>query len=1301
MTNSTTPTTSTTTLPAIACTLKGAYLIEASAGTGKTWTLTGIILRLLVEEKYAPERIVATTFTRAAAAEMQERIQERLVVFYRYLNWIKSKQSLHDSWFDASMDIQERLDDIVSQASMANVEGFEDPINVHLIGYLLNQDVKDFDEAIRRVGLLLATLDKLFVGTLDSLAQKWLKEFSAEIGHRSKMDILYDSADMTTAIIHDALRHTHAHVMTQEPRLYELIRHSNIFSDVKKAYESVNLTMQFFGVPIDEIDQIDDEFLKVLQGKVDEFLRTELSSIQAFADKDYRTSVGVNGRNALMNGWHHLFEIVELLRQFGINAINHLQESHIKWLDAIDDAIEKDKFFNKKHDECAKQTLMTFIEKHVSDLEGIYQQIKELPSQYRRYLYRKIALEVQQKIPAWLENQRKTTFTIQMNRLNEALKSNPNLARHIRHHYPVALIDESQDVNGAQVELIHQVYLSKMIRQAKTKKVDDQASSRGFLLLVGDPKQAIYRFRGGDVANYNYMKSMGVSHENDQPIINQDLTLTVNRRSNGALIESLNSWFSGGENNCHADLGDGIYYQKITAHNQTQRVSWQSSKQQLPSYLGHLPFAVLQASNDSEHDMLEMLTWHINSLLQGKHTIQTSNGQRAIQPNDIAVLSGRHVDLSNIKACLDALHIPSIAAREVNVFQTKAGLDIHTLLLACMEMGNVEKLGRLLTSSLFGQSIDEAMAILGGDDDGNDAIEHKNNRAVQDKQKQELLIYLNKIFDKWRLFGITDALNFALSTYPFSHQAESLWLAIAPLGERYLADVWQILQLVGEQAHLPQLAFFEWYEASMMAGLEVPDDYKRQALPSESGVNLMTIHQSKGLEFPIVYVLGLDKAVSANNTVFYPYSNEQFQRRISPTPHQSKKENHYKELDQKESLDEKKRLAYVALTRASEQVYVVTQELRQKKQLDLRPLFLWCETTDITLTMPSRMQNQMDWLNLDAQDYIKMPYESDCDELSLIDYHAWNDVIPNADFFGECQTSFTSLVDRLERSRSRLVGHSDYGEVVLVGMTDETVVDDIRHTFMRGLTAGDFLHQVLQKVPVQGEPSQILQNISRTVDEVARLMGLTEYMSQKAQKLPNHEMTDDKNTPHRQLVLWIDEIIHAPFAASGMSLCSLNVKNSVRELGFLLGIKQGFGIDELNAVFAKYCDKPMSLFDDKNRCCYRHLKGEIDLMYEHDGRFYILDYKSNFLGSLPQDYHPSAMNDAMDAAGYWLQAAIYQVALHRLLKMRISDYVGNEHKYLGSVEYLFLRGITNDHSLGRLVWEVPIELVRHLDNLLS
>ena len=158
----------------------------------------------------------------------------------------------------------------------------------------------------------------------------------------------------------------------------------------------------------------------------------------------------------------------------------------------------------------------------------------------------------------------------------------------------------------------------------------------------------------------------------------------------------------------------------------------------------------------------------------------------------------------------------------------------------------------------------------------------------------------------------------------------------------------------------------------------------------------------------------------------------------------------------------------------------------------------------------------------------------------------------------------------------------------------------------------------------------------------------------------------------------------------------------LRELSFTLGLGNTFSITRLNEVFKAHSDKDLVLLDDDYHTMrYRYLRGEIDLVYECDRRFFIVDYKSNYLGSTPDEYHDHAMAAVMDKVGYWLQAAIYQVALHRLLKIRLKDYVGNEAAYLGAVEYVFLRGVQEgNEKTGHLCWQPPLSLILALDEIL-
>ena len=354
-------------IPAVDVDLTGRHLIEASAGTGKTWTLTGIVLRLLIEARRAPEQIIATTFTRAAAAEMRQRIHDRLVAFYQLLQWVNSlsadinnkealyptilqvtpdtnkadkpKQSnsatinaasadaaLHtttktDAKAGAQIDVDadehalnqdlayeyEQAKQIaaekrkqaktareawlIAQAKYVRLDDImQDPVNLHVVGYLLDHVYSyPMMDAIRRTALVLTTLDKLFVNTLDSLAQKWLTEYSSETGHQQGMGIIEDSSieQVTNSIVHDELRQFQSRLYHEQPKLYALLDQQGKLTDVDDHKKYVTRSLNFISAPIDEVDVIEfniqdyEEFLS-------QFCACDFNDIQAYLDKDFR-----------------------------------------------------------------------------------------------------------------------------------------------------------------------------------------------------------------------------------------------------------------------------------------------------------------------------------------------------------------------------------------------------------------------------------------------------------------------------------------------------------------------------------------------------------------------------------------------------------------------------------------------------------------------------------------------------------------------------------------------------------------------------------------------------------------------------------------------------------------------------------------------------------------------------------------------------------------------------------------------------------------------------------------------------
>ena len=210
--------------PALEIPLEGRALIEASAGTGKTWTLTGIILRLLIEGGYPPREIIATTFTRKAAAEMQQRVHKRLHALRENLKAIAARYLAEETVLNDDDGLAIRLDDIIGGSG-------GDLINRHLILNAVAKHGLDGLIAIfSRVESLQARLDELFIGTIDSLCQRWLAEFALETGNDERLQINENSPALEETI-HDTLRRLLHENHQHDPETFEQMLADGAYHD--------------------------------------------------------------------------------------------------------------------------------------------------------------------------------------------------------------------------------------------------------------------------------------------------------------------------------------------------------------------------------------------------------------------------------------------------------------------------------------------------------------------------------------------------------------------------------------------------------------------------------------------------------------------------------------------------------------------------------------------------------------------------------------------------------------------------------------------------------------------------------------------------------------------------------------------------------------------------------------------------------------------------------------------------------------------------------------------------------------
>jgi exodeoxyribonuclease V beta subunit len=374
-----------------------------------------------------------------------------------------------------------------------------------------------------------------------------------------------------------------------------------------------------------------------------------------------------------------------------------------------------------------------------------------------------------------------------------------------------------------------------------------------------------------------------------------------------------------------------------------------------------------------------------------------------------------------------------------------------------------------------------------------------------------------------------------------------------------------------------------------------------------------------------------------------------------------------------------------------------------------------------------------------------------------IEYAPFLEVMRSRYFFGWAKTSFTALARQLDESTQIMavvderiddaidietkepVGVIDSNEGFELGCDLELKrEDDIRFTFVKGANAGTFLHEIFEKIDFNNQ-SQWSQVIDRTVSsyQLPLIYSSAEQQQRvlQANKKQNSQSVDTDTivaSQHEALMGWIKEVLQTPLLASNQPLESIDTTQRFAELEFNMGLSEHFRAEDITTLFAEHLpnepDKHVTLVAQNKAHLYRYLRGEIDLVYEHAGKYYVVDYKSNYLGNSLSSYDKKTLKQAMSKAGYWLQAAIYQVALHRFLSMRVSDYDGNEDKYLGPVEYVFLRGVyhadasTSDSALdsarrnktntadcnvvtnkrfGLVIWDIPIDFIKALDTLLG
>jgi exodeoxyribonuclease V beta subunit len=1209
---------------------EGLHLIEASAGTGKTYTLSSLMVRIFLE-KYLPNQVIATTFTRAAAAELKSRIRLRLVEIQEYLEPLRSV---------LETDIHKLI------------EHESDPLKQHL----LQSFAPRMAYACERLKLVIDQLDELFVGTLDSFSQKLLREFAFESGKIERAQITEDAKAYTRQLIHDVLREW-IQLQPQQviDTLYTVGGLKSVDHFVGMVESSLNFSSAQFKLP--EMPEIE---LAQRQQWQQQAQQIELSGLAEYYNLDGAYYSYINGTSFRNNAFNKLFsESLPLLLK-ALDTPENVQVFDAYFADARDavfkflDKLEHQKIFKKCPADVAEgfyqHPTILQLQKLCHALQKTQQQFEQLQVYLKAYL----CIEVKKRLPQVLQQKGETTFAQQIKTLSEALKGEQGqrFAVFVQARYPLILVDEFQDTNQDQDDMLASIWRHP------------QRYQKGCMIMVGDRKQAIYGFRGGDMLTFlNAYQDIMAKQGHEYKLIH-------NHRSVKQLVEVVDALFQR-----QMDFGEQVVYDPIQAGSRPHPALIEHAQ------INPAPLRWLQLQEGSEQ--ATQVAWKIQTLLNQAYAKQLyldAETQQAIGEDEIAVLSRSHRQLDEVQYVLERIGIRVNRPSKRSVFDSAIAQDVGALFTALLHPYDEAKLKRALLSRLFGFDLTRLLAL-------EQSAEGLSHYIQQFDDIREM--WLNQGF----LAAWQRCLNqFGIWQQLVATQSKDNERAVVNL--RHLTDI-----LSRRSEHVQGIQnLYHWY----LKQLHSPSDREwelEHKLSNEAGVQLMTIHQSKGLEYKIVFLLGANKAFSevqktlnfSTTDIQVPETGQTRTQRVVAIADKNFLQQTELDQHQQRALAEQNRLWYVALTRASHRVYAVLEPEKGDKNKHAGLAF---------------------WKNQGAS--FQHPYS--LDEALILErpqalqtQHSQQNIIisakllPTQRFYARAKTSFSYLAQHLKHKANRVdrLANIDADfeqaedELNLAELENRATAQPIawiKQYFPKGTLAGNFLHEIFEQIDFQ-RPQTWREEIRRRFKNTYQ--GLwSALLEQYQQHFPEQENAEQQL--YEWIVAWLAEVLQTPLN-HGFQLQQLVTGQYLSECPFYLALSDRvLAMQRVQQLFEEYGIDMPELLEAKSA---RYLNGSIDLVYFDGQRYHIADYKSNYLGAEQVDYQQAQIAESMSLSSYWLQAALYLVALHRYLSVKLQDYDMQQH--LGGAFYLYLRGMNGQAQQGYFYWKPEDEFILRLDAILG
>jgi exodeoxyribonuclease V beta subunit len=1193
--------------------LTGRKLVESSAGTGKTYAITSLYVRLLLERRLSASQILVVTFTEAATEDLKRRIRTR-----------------------------------IREAASAFASG--ETKDEFLAGLLKN--TADWTQAHRGLSDALRTLDEAAIFTIHAFCQRVLQDNAFETGSLFEADFITNQDGLLREIVDDFWR------VELYPASPLFIRHAwqnSLTPESLLQFVKQGLAWPWLEV-IPETEKPGPNVQKALEqaawkayqalGSAWESSKTEISEVLLHYEGLHR---GIYRLQTVENDLREMQSYLTAQNPLNLPAgLERFCTSKLAKSLKGKYAAPKHEFFDLSED----------LRNACASLQACFNQsvlaLKATLAAFVRGELRKRKRQLHLR-----------SFDDLLLDLHDVLAGpgRQRLVKSLRQRYAAALIDEFQDTDPLQYAIFQSLFsrgpavaggptvvggptVAGATAVADATVAGPAEAGETAMFLIGDPKQAIYSFRGADV--FAYMQAARDVEER--------LTLIRNWRSTEALVAAVNRIFQ--------NVRDPFVFPEIEFHavqagrSDTGDFVWEGEDSPAPLKLWLMPRTEpdkpINKSRANEELPAavagEIVRW-LQAGVSGKAWVEGN----PMAARHIAVLVRTNEEARLMQAALQAVGVPSVIHSDESVFKSPEALELQRLLAAVAEPGNEGKVRAALATELLGVTGAELARLAQHETDWDGWLE---------------------AFALYRSLWLDEGFMTMVAALMTQQQVRSRLLAL-PGGERRLTNLLHCCELLHQAALESGLGVEEllkWLAAARQTGTARLEEHQIRLETDEQAVKIVTVHKSKGLQYPIVFCpfcWNTGAGARTGEVIFHDVKRAGKLVMDIGSPDWEVHER----IAEREDLAENARLLYVALTRAEYRCVVVWGAFRDAGGSALAYLF----HPPARLAPASLVEDINAHFSALSDDDILRDLQplAESGRASIVvasvpepSPHAYAPPARQATAL-VCRTlsreiprgwgiaSFSSLIagkarDPEQPDRDALWGRKEEApEPPLPLPRSRSFLD-----FPRGRRAGTALHELFETVDFSLQPVEAARQLVK--EKLARFGFEAAWQEPVLQML-----CDVLSTP-----LDPDD--------AAFTLSSLPQEKRLHELEFTFPLDL-LTSKRLRAAFAVHrsLELPAALLEALGQLDFvpvrGAMKGFIDLVFERDGRFYLADWKSNFLGRRLEDYGQAALREAMMKELYVLQYHLYAVALDRYLAFRIPEYQYRTH--FGGVYYLFLRGM--------------------------